>query len=260
MTANPNDPTSTFRLDGKVVVLTGASSGLGVRFAEVLAAAGAELVLAARRIDRVTELAQRLPSAHAVQCDLSEPGAAAALATTAIERCGRVDVLVNNAGITEPTKALDETTDHFASTIGVNLVAPFELARECARDMITNGRAGSIVNIGSLWGLVGVGMIPEAGYAASKGGLVNLTRELAAQWARKGVRVNCICPGWFPTEMTQDAMFDDATGRAWMEGRTPMGRGGAVHELDGALLFFASEASSFVTGAMLPVDGGWTAV
>ncbi len=260
MSTPSHDPTSAFRLDGKVAVLTGASSGLGVRFAEVLVAAGAQVVLAARRIERLEALAARLPGTHALQCDLARPGSAAELAAVALERFGRIDVLVNNAGITEPTKALDETTEHFAATIGVNLIAPFELARECARPMIDRGRGGSIVNIGSLWGMVGVGMIPEAGYAASKGGLVNLTRELAAQWARKGVRVNCICPGWFPTEMTNDAMFEDPNGRAWMEGRTPMGRGGDPHELDGALLFLASQASSFVTGAILPVDGGWTAV
>jgi NAD(P)-dependent dehydrogenase (short-subunit alcohol dehydrogenase family) len=115
------------------------------------------------------------------------------------------------------------------------------------------------VNVASIWGLVGVGQIPEAGYAASKGGLVNLTRELAAQWARKGVRVNTLAPGWFPSEMTAE-MFADESSRKWIASRAPMGRAGEPHELDGALLFLASDASSYVTGAVLPVDGGWTAI
>jgi len=122
------------------------------------------------------------------------------------------------------------------------------------------GGQGSIVNVVSIWGLVGVGQIPDAGYAASKGGLVSLTRELAAQWARRGVRVNALAPGWLRTEMTDGRMFGDARAEAWMVRRTPMGRGGEEHELDGALLFLASDASSFVTGAVLAVDGGWTAI
>ncbi len=168
-----------------------------------------------------------------------EDGAPGALVASAVQRFGRVDVLVNNAGTSEPTPALEETTDHFATTLRVNLVAPFELARECARVMTESGTGGTVVNVSSIWGLVGVGQIPEAGYAASKGGLVNLTRELAAQWARKGVRVNCLAPGWFRTEMTDGLMFGDERAERWMKQRTPMGRGGNEDELDGALLFLA---------------------
>lgn len=257
--ANP-DPTNMFRLDGKVALVTGASSGLGVRFARVLDAAGATVVLAARRLDRIEQLAGELRHGHAIRADLSQPNAGTELALSAIERCGQVDVLVNNAGISNTRKTLDVSNEEYGRTIAVNLNAPFELAREIGRDMINNGRTGSIINIGSIWSLVGVGMIPDAPYAASKGAIVNLTRELAAQWARKGVRVNCICPGWFPSELTQDTMFDDPAGREWMETRTPMGRGGELQELDGALLFLASNASTFVTGVALPVDGGWTCV
>ncbi len=253
-------PLQQFRLDGKVALVTGTSSGLGARFARVLDAAGATVVMAARRIERVEALAGELANAHAVRADLSQEGAGTALARTTIERHGRIDILVNNAGTSNTQQTLDVSNDAFARTLAVNLQAPFELMRETARDLIDQQHTGSIINIGSIWSLVGVGMIADAPYAASKGGLLNLTRELAAQWARKGVRVNCICPGWFPSELTQDAMFDDPAGRAWMESRTPMGRGGNVHELDGALLFLASDASSYVTGIALPVDGGWTCV
>jgi NAD(P)-dependent dehydrogenase (short-subunit alcohol dehydrogenase family) len=254
------DPLSSFRLDDKVVIITGASAGLGARFARVCDAVGARLVLAARRVDRVEALANDLRDAHAVRCDLTEPGAPAALVMQTLERHGRVDVVVNNAGVSDPVPALDEATDEFRTTVELNLVAPFELSREAARAMIASERGGSIVNIASLWGMVGVGQIPEAGYAASKGGLVNLTRELAAQWARRGVRVNTLAPGWFRTEMTEGRMFGDERAEKWMRQRTPMGRGGDEHELDGALLFLASDASSFVTGTVLCVDGGWTAI
>lgn len=254
------DPLAAFRLDGKVAIVTGASAGLGARFARVLDAAGARVVLAARRADRLEALVTELHDAHVVGCDLSLEGAPAALVAATIAHFGRVDVLVNNAGMSEPTPALDETTDHFTATLRVNLVAPFELARECGRWMIEAESGGTIVNIGSFWGMLGVGQIPEAGYAASKGGLANLTRELAAQWARKGVRVNCLAPGWFRTEMTDGLMFGDERAERWMRQRTPMGRGGNPEELDGALLFLASAASSFVTGQILCVDGGWTSI
>ena len=156
--------------------------------------------------------------------------------------------------------AEEEPLEEFRRVIDVNLVAPFALSQHAARAMLDGSRGGAIVNVASILGLVGVGQIPQAGYAASKGGLVNLTRELSAQWSRKGIRVNALAPGWFESEMTADMFSEEGKGRAWVSRRAPLGRHGREGELDGALLFLASDASTYVTGHVLAVDGGWTAI
>lgn len=252
------DPTAAFRLDEKVVLVTGASSGLGARFARVAAGAGATVVVAARRADRLAALVDELGDAHAVEVDLTAAGGPEACVAEAIDRAGRVDVLINNAGISQVAPALEFSTEDFRHEIEIDLVAPFALARDVARDAIDHGRSASIINIGSILGEVAGGKLRVPGYAAAKGGLHNLTRELAAQWGRKGVRVNAIAPGWFETEMN-DAMFSDGGGQAYMETGAAMGRPGVEGELDGAMLYLASDASSFVTGHVLEVSGGWTA-
>ena len=252
------DPTAAFRLDDKVVLITGASSGLGARFARVASAAGATVVVAARRAERLAELVDELDDAHAVEVDLTAPGGPEACVARSIELAGHIDVLINNAGISQVASALDFSTEDFRNEIEIDLVAPYALARDVARDAITNGRLASIINIGSILGEVGGGKLRVPGYAAAKGGLHNLTRELASQWGRKGVRVNAIAPGWFETEMN-DAMFSDGGGQAYMESGAAMGRPGIEGELDGAMLYLASDASSFVTGHVLQVSGGWTA-
>lgn len=253
------DPISAFRLDGRVAIVTGASSGFGERFARVLRAAGASVVLAARRVDRLEHLSAEIGSSIVVPCDLSNPAEIQSPVQAALESFGRLDILVNNAGISHVQPALEEPLERFVEVLHLNLVAPFVLARSAASVMMEAGRGGAIVNIASILGLVGQGQMPLAAYAASKGGLVNLTRELGAQWARKGVRVNAIAPGWFETEMTAD-LFRTERGTSWVTSRTPMARAGQLRELDGALLFLASDASTFVTGHVLVVDGGWTAV
>ena len=167
-------------------------------------------------------------------------------------------MLVNNAGVADPKPAEQESLADFKRILDVNLSGVFLCAQRCARVMLAKG-SGVIVNVASVLGVVGAGQIPQASYTASKGGVVNLTRELAAQWARRGIRVNAILPGWFPSEMTA-GMFDNDDGKRWIRGRTPMGRAGDPKELNGALLFLASDASTYVTGAMILVDGGWTTV
>ena len=258
------DPLAPFRIEGKVAIVTGASSGLGARFARVLDAAGARVVLVARRKERLEQLASELQNeALAVTQDLSNLDEVGTVVDQALERYGRVDVLVNNAGMVDVHPAEEEPLEEFRQVIDVNLVAPFALAQHAARAMLDRDdgdQGGAIVNVASVLGLVGVGQIPQAGYAASKGGIVNLTRELAAQWSRKGIRVNAIAPGWFESEMTADMFSEEGKGREWVARRAPLNRHGREGELDGALLFLASDASSYVTGQVLAVDGGWTAI
>lgn len=253
------DPFAPFRLDGRTAIVTGASSGLGVRFARVLAAAGASVIVAARRVDRLERLVADLPGAMAVACDVADDADLQILVDRTLERFGKLDVLVNNAGTSEVIAAEDETAEQVRRVVAVNLVGAHRLAQMAAIPMLAAG-GGVIVNVASILGIVGAGRVPQASYAASKSGLIGLTRELAAQWARRGVRVNCLAPGWFASEMTADMTTNPEGGLRWIESRDPMGRPGREGELDGALLFLASDASSYVTGQTLAVDGGWTIV
>lgn len=250
-----------FDLSGRVAIVTGASSGLGARFARVLRAAGADVVLAARRTDRIGSLAAELGEEHAlaVTVDVRDDGSVAALVERAVARFGRLDVMVNNAGIADPGPAEDEPTSTFRGVLDVNLAAVFSGCREAARVMLPRG-SGSIVNVASALGLVGTWRLPNAGYAASKGGVVNLTRDLASQWAGRGLRVNAIAPGWFASEMNAELFEDAERWQRYLARTVPAGRAGREEELDGVLLFLAGDASTYVNGQTIAVDGGWTAV
>ncbi len=251
------DPATMFRIDGQVAVVTGASSGLGARFARVLHAAGANIVLAARRTDRLSELAAQLPGSLVVPTDVSKESDRENLIVKTIEHFGRIDVLVNNAGVGTVVPIEDESVDVFRNVMEINTTAVWHLSKLAGVHMIKAGH-GSIINIASILGLVAASPMKQANYCASKGAVINLTRELGVQWARKGVRVNAICPGFFPSEMTAP-LEAEGGGIDYVKRNTPISRMGKEHELDGALLLLASNASSFITGQSLVVDGGWVA-
>lgn len=255
------DPTQRFRLDGQTVVVTGASSGLGSRFARVVAAAGASVVVGARRVGRLEALVDELRSegaeAVAVECDVTVDSDVDRLIAAAIDATGRLDVLVNAAGVAPEEDEEIESVDLFRRVLEVNAVGLYSCARAAGRVMLERG-AGSIINVASISGLVAGDGFDTPSYTASKGAVVNLTRELAVRWAPRGVRVNALAPGWFPSEMTAETLASEVGG-TFVNERTPLGRPGHLDELDGALLFLASGASSYVTGHTLVVDGGWTA-
>ncbi|MCX6430744.1 MAG: glucose 1-dehydrogenase [Actinobacteria bacterium] len=243
-----------FRLDGKVAVLTGASSGLGVAFAQALAEAGADLVLGARRTERMDETGKLVLAAGrryvAKTTDVTNPDDCTALISQAIETFGRVDILINNAGVGTAVPATKETPEQFRAVVDVNLMGAYWMAQAFAREA---KYGGAIVNISSVLGLHPAGL-PQAAYASSKAGLIGLTRDLAAQWSgRKQIRVNALAPGFFPSEMSDQLPKEtvDLVARS-----TPMGRLGDPVELAATLIWLVSDASSYVTGITVPVDGG----
>jgi NAD(P)-dependent dehydrogenase (short-subunit alcohol dehydrogenase family) len=246
-----------FDLTGKVAIVTGASSGLGESFARTLVAAGATVIAAARRLDRLEVLAKELDGVVPVRCDVTSAEDRQQLVEIAAGVNGHIDVLVNNAGMPGVPHAEQETVDGFAALLDLNLAAGFHLATAVA-GTVPEGRSLSVINISSVIGLVSTAPIGGASYAASKSGIIGLTRELAGQWGRRGIRVNAIVPGWFDTEMT-DGLFTNDKSAGWVRRNTMLGRGGETGEVDGALLFLASAASSYVTGHALVVDGGWIA-
>ena len=247
---------SLFSLEGKVALVTGASSGLGVAFARSLAEAGADVVLAARRVDRLKETEAMVEGlgrrALSVQTDVADPAACTVAVKAAVDAFGAVDILVNNAGVGTAVPATRETPAQFRSVIDVNLNGCYWMAQACGRVMQPGS---SIINVSSILGLT-TGGLPQAAYAASKAGLLGLTRDLASQWTgRKGIRVNALAPGFFASEMTDElppGYMDHVLQRA------PSGRIGDPAELGASVVFLASPASGYITGQVLVVDGGLT--
>jgi NAD(P)-dependent dehydrogenase (short-subunit alcohol dehydrogenase family) len=247
----------TTELDGHVVIVTGASSGLGEQLARALAGAGALPVLAARRADRLAALREEIPGADTVTCDVTDEDDRRRLVETVVEHHGRLDGLVNNAGAGATAPALRTPTETFATVVDLNLTSPFALSCLAAEHMRAgNGGGRSIVNIASVMGLRSIGEIPDAAYVASKAGIIGLTRELASQWGRYGIRVNAVAPGFFASEMTAELGDDPEQFPDFLLERTPLGRGGHAGELDAAVLYLLGPGSSFVTGHVLSVDGG----
>ncbi|MFC9761150.1 SDR family NAD(P)-dependent oxidoreductase [Rhodococcus jostii] len=245
-----------FSLTDRVVVVTGASSGLGVAFAQAAAEAGADVVLAARRTDRLEKTAELVRAAGrealCVATDIADPAQAQSMIDAAMEKFGRVDVLVNNAGVGTAVPATRETPEQFRQVVDINLNGSYWAAQAAGKVM----KPGSaIVNIASVLGLTTAGL-PQAAYAASKAGVIGLTRDLAQQWgARKGIRVNAIAPGFFETEMTdqyQDGYLES------MKSRLVLGRLGDPEELAATVVWLASDAAAYVTGQTIAVDGGIT--
>jgi NAD(P)-dependent dehydrogenase (short-subunit alcohol dehydrogenase family) len=257
MSESPLSPVlDAFRLDGKVAVVTGASSGLGVAFAVALAEAGADVALGARRVDRLEETKALVEAtgrrAITVATDVVKPEDCTALVEAAVSQLGRVDVLVNNAGVGTAVPASRETPEQFRSVIDINLNGAYWMAQAAGRVMEPGS---SIINISSVLGITTAGL-PQAAYAASKAGLNGLTRDLAQQWTgRKGIRVNSIAPGFFASEMTDQYPPEYLE---MMKFRIPAGRTGDARELAATVVFLASPGAGYITGQVLPVDGGMT--
>lgn len=243
-----------FRLDGKVAVVTGASSGLGVAFAKALAEAGADLILGARREERLTATGKLVEAAgrkyFAKKTDVTNPEDCDALIAFAVEKFGRVDILINNAGIASAIPAVKESPDQFREVIETNLLGSYWMAQAFAR---ANTEGGAIVNVASILGIKPQGL-PQAAYVSSKAGLIGLTKDLATQWSsRKKIRVNALAPGLFPSEMG-DSLPPESI--EFIKKVTPLGRLGDPEELAATLVWLVSDAASYITGITVPVDGG----
>ena len=253
---------SCYNIRGSGSIVTGASSGLGMSFAEALAECGANVVIAARRHERLVQLAADLKGRYDVEVipvktDVSQESDVDRMVTTAVDNFGSLEILVNNAGVASLSPSVDMTLEEWRKVIDVNLTGVFLCARAAARVMIKKNY-GKIVNIASIYGAVG-DIFHAAPYYASKGAVINLTRALAIEWAQHKINVNAIAPGFFPSEMTEQ-VFRNEDAMKHILSRTPMGRTGEPADLRAVLIYLASPASDYVTGQTIFVDGGWTAL
>lgn len=254
---------SLFSLRGRRGLVTGASSGLGVECARALAIAGADVALVARRKDRVTQIAAELAKTHGVEAigigaDVTREDDLDRVMAETSAALGDVDILVNNAGVSPTGRAENFKREAWDEAIAVNLTAPMMLAQRVARRLIETGQPGRIINMVSIYASVASSVYRLSAYAATKAALANLTRQLAVEWAGYGILVNAIAPGWIPTEATEGGIAKPGN-KERMEAFTPMKRLGRAHEIRGAVIFLASAASSYVTGSVISVDGGYQA-
>lgn len=251
-----------FNLKNRVVVVSGASSGLGSQMARGFATQGATLVITARRLEKLEALAEEIRTMGVecmpVKCDVTDPEQVNAAAAAVEKAFGKVDVLVNCAGSAKNAGVLEMTDEEWDFTMSADLDSVFYVTRAFANIMKKNNY-GRIINIASMYGLVGNPAIDTVAYHASKGGVVNFTRAVAAELAKYNITCNCICPGYFATELTESVLSTDEF-TAYMKATVPLGRYGKSGELNAGAIFLASDEASYVTGVILPIDGGYTAI
>lgn len=253
-----------FDLKGRVALVTGCSTGLGVQMARALANQGCNIIPIARRLEKLEEVAAELRSdfgveALPIRCDITDTDMVNNVVDQALTHFGRIDILINNAGTGAVAPAEDITDEQFANEMNIDPFGSFKVARAVAKKAMIPAGFGRIINIASMYGLVGNKIAPASPYHAAKGGVVNLTRALAAEWGKYGITVNTICPGYFVTPLTQETL-DSQWFQDYAKGAIPMERYGVEGELDAAAIFLASPSSSYVTGVALPVDGGYTCI
>ena len=253
-----------FDLTGQVALVTGCSTGLGVQMAKALACQGAKIAAVARRQNLLDEITADITEefgteAVGVSCDITDTEKVQAAVRTIMERFGRIDILINNAGTGAVAPAEEITDEQFRNELDIDLFGSFRMAREVAKRAMIPAKYGRIINISSMYGLVGNKIAPCTPYHAAKGGVVNMTRALASEWGDKGITVNAICPGYFYTPLTTETLNSEFF-QNYAKQMIPLARYGSEGELDTAALFFASPCSTYVNGTILPVDGGYTAM
>lgn len=256
--------TNYFDLTGSVALVTGCSTGLGVQMAKALANQGANIVAVARRKEMVEAVAADIAKTYGVQaigisCDITDTDRVNATVDEVMAKFGKIDILINNAGTGAVAPAEDITDDQFNNEVNIDLFGTFKMARAVAKKAMIPAGYGRIINIASMYGLVGNKIAPSSPYHAAKGGVVNLTRALACEWGEKGINVNAICPGYFETPLTKETL-DQPFFQEYAKTMIPLSRYGKEGELDSAAIFLSSKASSYVNGVILPVDGGYTAL